>query len=115
MAVGITSLDDWPMLTASLGWTGDRPPRTPSSNCSLAIPAITSLAFMLVEVPLPVWKTSSDELVVELAVGDRLGGPDDRPRPSSGASRPRSMLTWAAALLDQAHGPDERAGKPQAG
>src|SRR5437764_305657 len=59
IAVGITSLDDWPMLTASLGWTGVLPPRTPLLNRSLATPAITSLVFMLVEVPLPVWKIST--------------------------------------------------------
>ena len=42
-------------------WDGPAisPPRTPSLNCSLAMPAITSLVFMFVEVPLPVWKMST--------------------------------------------------------
>ena len=58
MAVGITSLDDCPMFTASLGWTGDLPPRRPVSF-SFATPAITSLVFMFVDVPDPVWKMST--------------------------------------------------------
>src|SRR4051794_14582495 len=47
-AEGKTSLDDWPMLTWSLGWAP-----------SPARLAITSLAFMFEEVPEPVWKTST--------------------------------------------------------
>ena len=54
MAVGITSLDDWPKLTSSLGWTVEAP-----SSSSVARPAITSLALVLVDVPDPVWKMSS--------------------------------------------------------
>ena len=46
-ADGKTSFDDWPRFTWSLGWTP-----------SPARFAITSLAFMLDEVPEPVWKTS---------------------------------------------------------
>ncbi len=46
-ADGNTSLDDWPMLTWSLGCTP-----------SPARVAITSLAFMLDDVPDPVWNTS---------------------------------------------------------
>ena len=64
MAVGITSLEDWPMLTWSLGWTGSLEPSSPP-RIWMARLEITSLAFMFVEVPEPVWKTSSDELVVE--------------------------------------------------
>ena len=48
---GNTSLDDCEALTWSLGWTG-LPYR------SLASVAMTSLAFMLLDVPEPVWKTS---------------------------------------------------------
>src|SRR3546814_9460232 len=44
-AVGKLLFDDWPMLTWSLGWTGVLPPRVPAS-ASLAMPAITSFAFM---------------------------------------------------------------------
>src|ERR1700722_18745880 len=46
-AEGNTSLEDWPMLTWSLACT-----------FSPASVAITSLAFMFVEVPEPVWNTS---------------------------------------------------------
>ena len=58
MAVGKQSLELWERLTWSLGCTGDLPPRTwPAS--SLARPAITSLTFMLLCVPLPVCQTTS--------------------------------------------------------
>ena len=46
-AEGNTSFEDWPRLTWSLGCTP-----------SPASVAMTSLAFMLDEVPEPVWKTS---------------------------------------------------------
>ena len=48
---GKTSLDDWEALTWSLGCTARR-------GSGTARVAITSLAFMLDEVPEPVWKTS---------------------------------------------------------
>ena len=47
-AVGITSLLLWPRLTWSLGWIG-------SFEACAAVCAMTSLAFMLLEVPEPVW------------------------------------------------------------
>jgi len=53
MHVGMTSSLDWPLLTWSLGCTGRFLPLSPPSS-SLARLAITSLAFMLVEVPDPV-------------------------------------------------------------
>ena len=46
IADGMTSLLDCPRFTSSLG-------------CAPASRPITSLAFMLVEVPLPVWKMST--------------------------------------------------------
>ena len=58
MAVGMTSLDDCPLLTWSLGCTGERDPIVPP-RISMARLPITSLVFMFVEVPEPVWKTSS--------------------------------------------------------
>ena len=58
--VGITSLLLWPRLTWSLGCT-----LTPAS--ALARWAITSLAFMLVLVPLPVWNTSIGNSASHLA------------------------------------------------
>jgi len=47
----MTSLEDWPKLTSSLGWTL-------APKISVARAAITSLALVLVEVPEPVWKMS---------------------------------------------------------
>ena len=58
MAVGNTSFVLCPMFTWSFGWMRARCPRA-SPRSSRARLAITSLAFMLVEVPDPVWKTSS--------------------------------------------------------
>ncbi len=54
IAVGNTSLDDWPMLTWSFGWTGFLEPISPPS-ASMARLEMTSLTFMLVWVPEPVW------------------------------------------------------------
>ena len=53
MAVGITSFEDWHMFTWSLGWMTLDPLAAPT--ISLARLAITSLAFVFVEVPDPVW------------------------------------------------------------
>ena len=58
MAVGITSLEDCPRLTWSLGCTKRDAPRSPPSN-SLARFASTSFMFMLVCVPEPVCHTSN--------------------------------------------------------
>jgi hypothetical protein len=57
IAVGITSFDDCARFTSSFGWTYADPSGFPSS--SPARFAITSFAFMLVEVPEPVWNTST--------------------------------------------------------
>jgi hypothetical protein len=46
--------------------------------------AITSFAFMLVEVPAPPWIISTGKLVDELAGNDALASRDDRLRDSSG-------------------------------
>ena len=76
-ADGNTSLDDCEALTWSFGCTG-RPSRW------LASRAITSLTFMFVEVPDPVWKTGDREVAVILAsvagFADRhlVGGVADR-------------------------------------
>src|SRR6266571_5190318 len=60
MQAGMTSFDDWPRLTWSLGCTSDLSPRCPPNN-SMARLAITSLAFMF----------------VPFAVGNLTGGGDD--------------------------------------
>ena len=97
MAVGITSFDDWPALTWSLGWTGSREPSSPPS-ISMARFEMTSLAFMLVDVPEPVWKTSTTNWSSSLPSATSCAA---RTITSavSGSSSPRSRLTSAAASL----------------
>ena len=51
IAVGTTSLELWPRLTWSLGWTAV----LPAFGERDASVAITSLAFMFEDVPEPVW------------------------------------------------------------
>ena len=53
MAEGNTSLEDWEAFTWSLGWTFFDPLASPSSSAARL--AITSLVFMLEDVPEPVW------------------------------------------------------------
>ena len=67
--VGITSFDDCPMFTWSLGCTGSREPRSPPS-ISIARFEITSFAFMFVEVPGARLEDVYHELVVMPAVRD---------------------------------------------
>ena len=97
MAVGITSLDDCPMLTWSFGCTGVRLPFAPP-RFSIALLEITSLAFMLVEVPEPVWNmsttnwSSNPPLATsreEVTIASEM----------SSSSSPSSRLTSAAASL----------------
>jgi hypothetical protein len=52
-AVGITSFDDWHLLTWSLGWTFMVPPV--AARRALARWATTSFMLVFVEVPDPVW------------------------------------------------------------
>ena len=73
------SFDDWPRFTSSFGWTGLLPPR-PAPASSLARAAMTSLAFMLVCVPEPVWKTTS----------------------GNSSSRAPSATSWAARAMSSA-------------
>jgi hypothetical protein len=48
--VGIVSFDDWHRLTSSFGWTFASLPRRAAASL-----AMTSLAFVFVDVPEPVW------------------------------------------------------------
>ena len=57
MAEGKLSLEDCPLLTWSLGWTGDLPPRLPAGS-SLARPGDHLVAFMSDWVPEPVCQTT---------------------------------------------------------
>ena len=97
IAVGNTSLLDWPRLTWSLGCTGSREPRSPPRS-SIARLAMTSLAFMFVDVPLPVWKTStmnsSSSAPSMTSCAARMIAPA-----RSSSSRPSSRLTIAACCL----------------
>ncbi len=97
MAVGKVSLEDWLRLTSSLGCTGcwepSRPPRS-----SMARLAITSLAFMLVWVPLPVCQTesgkcSSSRPSITSSAASTIA------RALSSGRRPSSRLTSAQAFL----------------
>ena len=97
IAVGKVSLEDWLRLTSSLGCTGCWVARRPPSS-SLARLAITSLAFMLVCVPLPVcqttrgkWASSSPSMTSSAAC--------TMARVLSSGSRPSSRFTSADAFL----------------
>ncbi len=91
---GKTSLEDWLALTWSFGWTG-RPSRSPASV------AITSLAFMLDEVPEPVWKTSTGNCSSQRpsATSSAAAAIASATGPST---MPSSALTFAAAALIRA-------------
>ncbi len=97
MAVGKVSLDDCDMLTSSLGWIGTFDPITPPA-ISMARLEMTSLAFMLVWVPLPVCQTLrgnwSSSFPPETSCAAATMRSD-----FSGDSMPRSALTSAAASL----------------
>ena len=95
MAVGNVSLLDWDMLTSSLGCTGTFDPSTPPA-ISMARLEMTSLAFMLLWVPLPVCQTLSGKWSSSF--------PSETSRAAatisadfSGVILPRSALTWADA------------------
>ena len=84
MAVGITSLLDCPMLTWSLGWTGRfRADGSCPASCEQRF-ANTSLAFMFVLVPEPVWKMSMGKCSSSLPSISLFGGQLDEFGPRSG-------------------------------
>eukprot|EP00966_Prymnesium_polylepis_P007402 170255-Prymnesium_polylepis.1 len=97
MAVGKESFDDWPMLQWSFGCTGVFEPSSPPSIW-IARLLTTSLTFMLVCVPEPVWKTtrgkwadSLPEITSSAAATMALL--------ISGSSLPMSVLYCAAHFL----------------
>ena len=97
MAVGKVSLEDWLRLTSSFGWIGFFEPSSPP-RISIARLAMTSLAFMLVCVPLPVcqttsgkWSSSSPSMTSSQAWMMAFA--------FSAARTPRSALTIAQAFL----------------
>ena len=97
IAVGKVSFDDCDMFTWSLGWIGCLEPITPPAS-SIARFEMTSLAFMLVWVPLPVCQTRSGKCSsrAPLATSDAACSISPAREPSS---LPRSRLTAAAAPL----------------
>ena len=97
MAVGNVSFDDWLMLTWSLGCTLPRSPRTPP-NSSMARLAITSLAFMLLCVPLPVCQTTSGKCASWLPATTSFAA-CTMGCASSAGSLPSPRFTSAAARL----------------
>ena len=99
IAVGTKSLEDCPMLTWSFGWTF-----VPES--SEALSAITSLTFMLIPVPEPVWKTSTvipapsfPSITSFEAAAIALSGPGVELALASGSHRPIAALSGRRTRL----------------
>ena len=97
MALGTESLDDWLILTWSLGCTGFFAPSSPPS-ARLAILAITSLTFMLDCVPEPVCQTDSGKCSSSLPSAMSCATATIAPARFL-SSEPRSRFTSAAARL----------------
>ena len=110
MAVGKVSLDDWDMLTSSLGWTGSFEPITPPA-ISMARLEITSLAFMLLCVPLPVCHTLRGNWSFELALGHLAGRGHDQCRLLRGHLA-QVGVDLGRRLLQHPDGPDQRERHP---
>ena len=97
IAEGITSFEDWPRLTWSFGCTGVFDPISPPSFW-IALFEITSLKFIFVDVPDPVWKistrnwSSKSPFITSLHTWTIIS-------PISGSNKPKSTLTSAAANL----------------
>src|SRR4051812_1425757 len=100
MAVGKTSLDDWPMLASSLGWTR-RPSARGPPRISLARLASTSFMFMLLWVPLPVCQITRGNSSSCLPVATSSAAATIA-FPFFSSRRASSMLTSAHAFLTRA-------------
>ena len=92
IALGITSLLLWPKFTWSLGWTS-----TPEA--SVAERAITSLAFMLLLVPEPVWYTSTGNCSISCPSPRSVCTAATMAWATSPSMHPRWAFTPAAAPL----------------
>ena len=97
IAVGNVSLDDCDMFTWSLGWMGVLEPMTPPPS-SMARLEMTSLAFMLVWVPLPVCQTRKGKWSSRAPLATSPAACSIRPA-SASSSLPRSRFTEADAPL----------------
>ena len=97
MAVGKVSLDDWLLLTSSLGCTGFLEPSSPPT-ISMARLAMTSFTFMLLCVPEPVCQTTSGKWSSSFPAATSAAARATRSALSCGM-RPSSALVMAAACL----------------
>jgi hypothetical protein len=97
IADGKTSFDDWDAFTWSFGCTG-------FPNASVARVAMTSLVFMLLDVPEPVWKTSIGKCWSQSPLATDSAASEIAPA-TSASRTPRSAFTVAAAPLIAASAP----------
>ena len=97
MAVGNVSLELWPRFTSSLGWTGVLEPIRPPAS-SIARLEMTSLAFMFVCVPEPVWNTTNGKWSSSVPAITSSAARTIRSTLSAG-SWPRSPFACAAPFL----------------
>jgi hypothetical protein len=109
MADGNTSLLDWDALTWSFGCTG-RPRR------SVARVAITSLAFILLDVPEPVWKTSIGKCSSHSPRATSAAASCTALARSSGSTLSSAFTTAAAPLIEASAPISARSiGRPEIG
>ena len=80
----------------------------PAETAHWRCPAITSLVFMFVEVPLPVWKTSSTNWSSSLPSATACAARTIGAR-QLGVEQAQVHVHLRRGLLDEAHGPDELA------
>ena len=97
IAVGKVSLDDWPMFTWSLGWTGSCEPSVPPTSWMHRL-EITSLTFMFDWVPDPVCHTYSGKSASSFPL---ITSSQTRSIswPFHAGSRPAAVFTTAAAFF----------------
>src|SRR5688572_29272590 len=100
IAVGKTSLEDWPRFTSSLGCTRRPSPRAPPMS-SLARLARTSFMFMLLWVPEPVCQTTRGNSSGHLPASTSSAAAE-MDCAFSAVSAPREKFTVAHARLIQA-------------
>src|SRR4051794_26266250 len=81
IAEGKTSFDDCEAFTWSFGCTG-------VPRASVASVAMTSLVFMLLDVPEPVWKTSIGKCSSQLPAATAAAAPPPPPGPPRGGGAP---------------------------
>ena len=93
IAVGNVSLEDWPMFTWSLGWTGCWEPSVPPTSWMHRL-EMTSFTFMFDWVPDPVWNTYSGNSV--------SSAPEITSSQTRWMSSPFQAGSWPAAVFTTA-------------